>query len=108
MISPPILSAMILAVALLLFVSEKVRHDLVALIALLAAVLTGLVKPAQAFSGFADPAVISVAAILVIGRAIELSGVAGAIARVAVPTHIGLYRQDCPACWSSPRSCPRS
>ncbi|MFA5964809.1 MAG: SLC13 family permease [Sphingomonas sp.] len=89
MVSPPILSAMILAVALLLFVSEKVRHDLVALIALLAAVLTGLVKPAQAFGGFADPAVISVAAILVIGRAIELSGVAGAIARVAVPTHMG-------------------
>lgn len=89
MISPPILSAMILGVALLLFVSEKVRHDLVALIALLAAVLTGLVTPAQAFSGFADPAVISVAAILVIGRAIELSGVAGAIARVAVPRHMG-------------------
>ncbi|CAN5645256.1 SLC13 family permease [soil metagenome] len=89
MVSPPVLSAIILGVTLILFVSEKVRHDLVALIALLAAVLTGLVKPGQAFSGFADPAVISVAAILIIGRAIELSGVAGAIARVAVPKHMG-------------------
>ena len=89
MVAPPVLSAIILVVTLFLFVSERVRHDLVALLALLASVLVGLVKPAQAFVGFADPAVISVAAILVIGRAIELSGIAGAIARIAVPRHIG-------------------
>ncbi|QGN54119.1 SLC13 family permease [Novosphingobium sp. Gsoil 351] len=79
------LSAIILASALILFVSEKVRHDLVALIALLACLAVGLVTPAKAFLGFADPAVLAVAAILVVGRAVELSGIASAIAKVVIP-----------------------
>lgn len=83
--NPAMISALILAGALILFVSERVRHDLVALIALFACLLTGLVSPAKAFMGFSDPAVLAVAAILIVGRAIELSGVASAIARVAIP-----------------------
>lgn len=79
------LSALILGVTLLLFVTERVRHDLVALIALFACLSLGLVAPADAVRGFADPAVIAVAAILVVGRAVELSGVASGIARVAIP-----------------------
>ncbi len=81
------LSALVLVIALALFVSERVRHDLVALLALLACLVLGLVRPSQALEGFADPAVIAVAAILVVGRAIELSGVASGIARVAIPAH---------------------
>lgn len=65
--------------------SDRVRHDLVALMALFATVAFGLTRPAEAFAGFADPAVITVAAILVVGRAVELSGVGAAIAAVAVP-----------------------
>lgn len=87
--SPALLSALILGGALLLFISEKVRHDLVALLALFACLITGLVKPATAFSGFADPAVLAVAAVLVVGRAVELSGAASAIARVAIPSRAG-------------------
>lgn len=83
--NPAAISALILVGALLLFVSERVRHDLVALIALFACLVTGLVTPSKAFTGFADPAVLAVAAILVVGRAIELSGVASAIARIAIP-----------------------
>lgn len=85
--NPALLSAVILGGALLLFVSEKVRHDLVALIALFACIATGLTGPAEAFAGFADPAVLAVAAILVVGRAVELSGVAASFARVAIPEH---------------------
>lgn len=84
-----LLSSIILGGALLLFVSEKVRHDLVALTALFACLATGLTTPAKAFAGFADPAVIAVAAILVVGRAIELSGIAAGIARVAIPAKAG-------------------
>lgn len=84
--TPAALSALILVGALILFVSERVRHDLVALIALFACLATGLVSPATAFAGFADPAVLAVAAILVVGRAIELSGAASAIAQVAIPS----------------------
>ncbi|WP_448657895.1 SLC13 family permease [Sphingomonas sp. CJ99] len=89
MISPPLLSTVVLVVALALFASERVRHDLVALIALFAAIILGLVRPEDAFSGFADPAVVTVAAVLVIGRAIELSGVASAIAGRLIPPQAG-------------------
>lgn len=84
-----IVSALILGGALLLFVSERVRHDLVALAALFACLVTGLVAPKDAFSGFADPAVLAVAGVLVIGRAVELSGVASAVAKTLIPTSAG-------------------
>lgn len=81
-IAPPILSSVILAGALILFVTEKVRHDLIAIIALMACLLVGLVKPGEALSGFGDPAVIAVASVLIVGRALELSGVAARMARL--------------------------
>lgn len=84
-ISAPILSSAILVMALALFVSERVRHDLVALIALMACVLTGLVSTDEALRGFADPAVIAVASVLVVGRALEMTGVASKLARVIIP-----------------------
>lgn len=83
--SPAVISALILLGALVLFVSERVRHDLVALLALIACLATGLVAPDHAFAGFADPAVMAVAAVLVIGRAIELSGAAGIVANRVIP-----------------------
>ncbi|MGK9230717.1 SLC13 family permease [Inquilinus limosus] len=77
----------LLAVALALFVWNRIRFDLVAVGALLAAVLLGLVEADDAFSGFGNPAVITVAAVLVIGRALALSGavdrMVAALARVA-------------------------
>lgn len=77
----------LLAAALALFVWNRIRFDLVAVGALLAAVLLGLVKADEAFSGFGNPAVITVAAVLVIGRALALSGavdrMVAALARVA-------------------------
>lgn len=85
LIDPALASTFVLLGSLALFVSEKVRHDLVALLALGACVMLGLVKPGEAFLGFADPAVITVAAVLVIGRAIELSGAAAAIAQRLIP-----------------------
>lgn len=83
--SPALVSALILLGALVLFVSERVRHDLVAFLALFACLVTGLVAPADAFAGFADPAVMAVAAVLVVGRAIELSGAAGLVADRIIP-----------------------
>lgn len=84
--SPAALSTGILLATLLLFASERVRHDLVALIALFASIIAGLVKPGDAFGGFSDPAVLAVAGVLVVGRAVELSGAASAIAKTAIPT----------------------
>lgn len=87
MISPALLSGMILLIALLLFVSERVRHDLVAMLALFACLLTGLVSPRDALLGFSDPAVLAVAAVLVVGRALELSGVASVATARLMPAN---------------------
>jgi di/tricarboxylate transporter len=64
----------VFAVALALFISERVRYDLVALGALLVSVLAGLVAPADAFSGFSNDAVVTVAAVLVMSQALARSG----------------------------------
>jgi di/tricarboxylate transporter len=70
----------ILAVAILLFVSERLRVDVVALIVLVALVLTGLVTIEEAFSGFASPAVIVVWAVFIVSGGLTRSGVADLIA----------------------------
>jgi len=88
-LSPAALSTCILLATLVLFASERVRHDLVALIALFASVITNLVRPGEAFTGFSDPAVLAVAGVLVVGRAVELSGAASAIAKVANSARAG-------------------
>lgn len=84
-IGPAQLSGLILGLTLIMFVSERIRHDLVAVIALIACIVTGLVAPAYALAGFSDPAVIAVAAVLIVGRTLELSGGAGAVADRLMP-----------------------
>jgi di/tricarboxylate transporter len=64
-----------LLLTLVLFVTGRWRYDVVALLALLIVTLIGLVPPARAFSGFSNPAVITVAAVLVVSRALQNSGV---------------------------------
>jgi di/tricarboxylate transporter len=64
----------VLALALALFVWGRIRYDAVALLALLALVVTGTVAPAQAFLGFGHPAVVTVAAVLVVSRALANEG----------------------------------
>ncbi len=72
----------LLVFALVGFVSGILRYDLVALLALLAATVLGLVPPAETFSGFGHPAVITVAAVLVISRAFFQSGLVDILSRV--------------------------
>lgn len=74
MFSEAILVYISLAFALIMFVWGKLRHDLVAILTLFLLVIFGLIKTEEAFLGFGHPAVITVAAVLVIGKALELSG----------------------------------
>ena len=60
------------------------RYDLVAFVALLAALLTGLVPKEQAFSGFGHPATIIIALVLVVSRGLSNSGVIELLARYFV------------------------
>ena len=65
--------------ALSMFIWGKWRYDIVALMALLLATIGGIVPTADAFSGFGHPAVITVAAVLVISRGLLNSGLIDAI-----------------------------
>ncbi|WP_455373796.1 SLC13 family permease [Limibacillus halophilus] len=76
----------ILAAALALFAWGRLRYDLVALGALMASVLLGLVPGEEAFSGFGHPAVITVAAILIVSRSLERSGVVDGMGRMLRPS----------------------
>jgi di/tricarboxylate transporter len=71
----------ILAVAVVLFVTEWVRMDLVALMCLGAVALTGLVTPTQALSGFSNPAVVTVWAMFMLSAGLAHTGVAAMIGR---------------------------
>jgi di/tricarboxylate transporter len=55
----------IISSAVILFATEKLRVDLIALLVLLTLTLTGLVSPQEAFSGFANPAVVTVWAVYI-------------------------------------------
>jgi di/tricarboxylate transporter len=84
----------ILLVALVLFISEKLRPDVVALLVLVATVAFGLVTVEQAFSGFASPAVVTVWAVFIVSGGIFKTGVADIIGRrmlaIAGDNHISL------------------
>ena len=71
-----------LSATLVLFIYGRWRYDVVALLALLTLAVLEIVPPADAFSGFGHPAVITVAAVLVVGRGMLNSGVVDAIAGV--------------------------
>ncbi len=71
----------ILLAAVGLFVSEKLRVDVVALMVLLTLALTGLLEPKQALSGFSNPAVITVWAVFILSGGLARTGVAGILGR---------------------------
>jgi di/tricarboxylate transporter len=76
-----LLVLIILGVAVVLFVSEKLRVDLIAMLVLITLSLTGLVTIEEAFSGFASPAVITVWSVYIVSGGLFRSGVADILAR---------------------------
>ena len=74
----------ILAVSLVLFVTEKIRMDLIALMVLGTLVLTGLVTPPEAVAGFSNPAVIAVWAMFILSDGLTRTGIADVIGRTVL------------------------
>lgn len=70
------LTFIILGITVVLFMTNKIRADLVAILALLAFVLTGILTPVEALSGFSNSVVIMIAALFVIGAGILRTGLA--------------------------------
>ena len=71
----------ILAISLVLFISEVVRMDLVALLVLGALAITGLVDSNEAFAGFSNSAVITVWAMFILSEGLTRTGIADIIGR---------------------------
>lgn len=71
----------ILGATLVLFVWGRWRYDLVAIAALVLVFIAGLVPADQAFLGFGHPAVVTVAAVLVMSRGLLNAGVVDVLSR---------------------------
>ena len=76
-----IVTVAILAVTVAFFIFSKLRTDIVALCALLALVITGVLETKEAFSGFANSVIFVAAGMFVISGAIVRSGLASAISK---------------------------
>jgi len=71
----------ILAIALVLFISEVLRMDLVALLVLCTLAVTGIVTPNEAISGFSNTAVITVWAMFILSAGLTRTGIADILGR---------------------------
>ncbi len=72
----------VLAATLALFIWNRLRFDVVAMLALLAIAIAGLVPTEDLFAGFGHPAVVTVAAVLVVSQGLVNGGVVDNIARL--------------------------
>ena len=74
MTTPQYLSIALLVAMMAMFVWGRFRYDITAMLALLAGLALGIVKPKEAFTGFSDDIVIIVGSALVISAAVQRSG----------------------------------
>lgn len=76
-----ILVLIILIVSIVLFISNRIRMDLVGLLVLGSLAISNLVTPAQALSGFSNPAVITVWAVLILSGGLARTGIASKLGK---------------------------
>jgi len=77
---------LLLVGALILFATEKLRADFVAMIIMLTLILTGTVTIQEGFSGFSNPAVITVIAMFILSTGLERTGVADQLGTLMLKT----------------------
>ncbi len=70
-----VITLVILTTAVVLFLSERLSVDLIALLVLVGLGLSRVLTPQEAFSGFSDTAVITILAIFVLAHGLEVTGV---------------------------------
>jgi di/tricarboxylate transporter len=87
--TPQLLIIAILVATMALFLWGKFRHDVVALASLMACVIAGLVPADAAFAGFAHPAVITVACVLILSQGLQTTGAVDWLARTILPRAAG-------------------
>jgi len=75
------LAISILAFAIIFFITEWLRVDVVALMVVIALMVTNLLTPSEAISGFSSPIVLTIASLFIIGGAILQTGLAASIGK---------------------------
>ncbi|MDX1483582.1 MAG: SLC13 family permease [Alphaproteobacteria bacterium] len=91
-----ILISSVLFVVFGLFLWGRWRYDVVAFLALIVAVMLGLVPSATMFQGFGHPATVTVAMVLILSRGLQNAGAIDVVAKYLLPplkrpeAHIGL------------------
>ena len=88
--SPQIILLLIIVTAgIILFLSEKLRPDLVAIVVMLSLGLTGILTSRETFSGLSNPSVILIMAVFIMTGALFRTGVSGVIGKwlVSVAGH---------------------
>lgn len=73
-LSPQAITLLVLAAVVAAMIWDKVRSDVVALTGAAVLLMAGVVRPIQAQSAFASPAIVALASLFVIAYAMELSG----------------------------------
>ena len=82
---PQFFAFAIVGAMMALFLWGRLRYDLVAMLALLSGIVTGVIAPKDAFSGFSDDIVIIVASALLVSGGIARSGAVEAVMRIIAP-----------------------
>jgi di/tricarboxylate transporter len=90
---PQFFAFAIVAAMMGLFVWGRLRYDLVAMLALLAAIATGIIPPDEAFTGFGDDIVVIVATALLVSAAVSKSGLAERLIAPLTP-HLGTVNRQ--------------
>ncbi|MBI4774309.1 MAG: SLC13 family permease [Deltaproteobacteria bacterium] len=80
MTSQMILTMLVLAFAIVLFIFEWVRVDVVGIIMMVLLPLIGLISPKEAFVGLSSNAVVSIIAVIIIGAGLDKTGVMNQVA----------------------------
>lgn len=70
---------LLVAVTAALMASNRIRFDIIALLVMLALMLSGILTVGEALAGFGSPVVILVAGLLVLGEMLDRTGVAAAL-----------------------------
>lgn len=77
-----ILTLVILAVALIVFLTDRLSSELVALLVAVALAITGVLTPQEALSGFSTTAVITIMAVFILAEALRRSGVSDQVGQL--------------------------
>ncbi len=76
-----IVTLAVMAAAIIMFISNVVRVDVVGIIMVVALPLLNIIEPKEAISGFSSNAVISIIAVIIIGAALDKTGVMNILAK---------------------------